>query len=255
MSLEAIFDVWFIGDTFVKKSFQGFKDMQLKAKSKNRAAEEAGEENVVLPYLYEFYNVFSYTQLGSSGIKSMLARIKNALKEGLNARDRLPRFLVIMLDKDVMDEIDIFEPEKAMLKNFHVVIQWLCRQVNILIKRKRLAISAKNPGAVFGDDPRVILVKMIRRAEFYSSNCRLGKMCAVRPKFNECLNTVAAKFDFYIMNVTTCNGRHHFDICGNLSESGKKCFWAEVDHLMERFDRNDIQLLPSGSRNGANKHA
>ena len=96
-------------------------------------------------------------------------------------------------------------------------------------------------------------MKMLRCAEFYSLNCILGKVCSCRTKFNEVVNAVAAENGHYIMNVTTCSGPEDYDICHNLSPVGAKHFWRELDHLMERFDRNEIQLLPANPRGKMNK--
>ena len=239
----------------LEATFRSFRDMKTKAKLKQKQPQqEAAATPVVLLYLYEFYNVTAYTQLASSGVKSIIARVMNALVEGLNSRPRLARYIVLMLDKDLIDEANVFHPEAAVIKTFDETLTELVRQVNLVIRRRREDLSLKNPGAVFGEDPKVIHVKMIRRAEFYSINCRLGKICSVRTKFNEVLNDVAARHEHYIMNVNVCDRRDHFDLCGNLSEKGKKILWGELDHLMERFDRNDIQLLPSVSRIPPNMH-
>ena len=218
--------------------------MQLKALMKNNLANNSGDGKVVLPYLFEFYNVMAYFQKESSGVRSLLARVLNALVAGLNEKPRLPRYIVVVLDMNLLDQINIWEPEAAVIKACNILACWLAKKINILIKRKRLSISEKNPGAVFGEDPRVIYVKMLRRAEFYPLSCHLGKVCAARTKFNESLNMAAAKFGHYIMNVSTCTRRDDFNVCGNLSEVGKKLFWRELDHLMERFDRNEIHLRP-----------
>ena len=79
-----------------------------------------------------------------------------------------------------------------------------------------------SPGAIFGDDPKVIFVKMLRRYEYYSGDSRLGKICVSHTKFNESLTLAAAKFDNNIMNVNTCARPDHFDICGNLSSGESK---------------------------------
>ena len=232
-------------------SFQTYKDMQLKAKSKNNFSGD--QQSAVLPYMYEFYNVFAFSQEKSSGVRSVLARIIFLLLEGLNSRPRLPRFIVVILDKDLMEELDLWEPEGPMIKAFNVVTHWLAKSINVLIRRRRVDISDKNPGAVFGDDPRVVFVKMIKRAEYYSANCLLGKICGARAKFNESLNAAVHDNEQHIMNVTGCMRRDDFDLCGNLSHSGMKIFWLEVDQLMERFDRNNLKLLPTPIRNNAGR--
>ena len=172
-------------------------------------------------------------------------RLINSLIEGLNKRPRLPRFVLFLVDNDIMDEMNTWEPDSVVIKNFNTILMWLGWQVNILFKRRCLDLSDRNPGAVFGNDPRIIWVKMLRRTEFYPLNSRLGKMCAICTKFNESMNMAVARNEHYIMNVTTCTSKHHFNVCVGLSEAGKKAFWREVNHLMEHFDRNEIQLLPA----------
>lgn len=202
--MEALFDVWFVGDTSLNSSSQAFKDMQLKAKAVIKFNEDEHLHKEVIPYFYEYYNVSMYTQLGSAGVRSVLGRILNSLLEAINKRPRLPRYVILLLDKDVIDEVNIWEPEAAVSKNFNSIIMWLCRQVNILIKCKRLEISSICPVAVFGEDPRIIFIKVLRRTEFYPLGCRLGKICAVRTKFNEAINMAAAAHKHNIMNIGTC---------------------------------------------------
>ena len=59
------------------------------------------------------------------------------------------------------------------------------------------------------------------------------------------------------MNVAACSMKHHFNLNGNLSEDGKAVFWRDLDHLIKRYDRNEIQLLPAPHRNAYNtsRHA
>ena len=173
------------------------------------------------PYLYEYYNVFAFMQIASSGVRSILARLLNSLIEGLNERQWLPRFLIIFLDMDLIDEINVWFPENAMVKAFNMVLCWLVRQVNMLIRRRCLEISDVMPGAVFGDDPRVIFIKTLRRYDYYSWDSQLGKICAAQAKFNNGINAVAVKQGYKVMNVSVCDRAEHFDVCGNLSETGK----------------------------------
>ena len=78
---------------------------------------------------------------------------------------------------------------------------------------------------MFGDHPRIIYVKILRRAKFYPPSTKIGKLCAIRARFNEILNTAVARCDQHIMNVATCSVEENFDQWGNLSECGKKAFW------------------------------
>ena len=204
------------------------------------------ENKVVMPYLFEYYNIHHYTKLDKEG--TILSRITNALNDAFIKRPRLPRYIIVLLDKDLLEDVNVWNPEKAVLKALDETVFWLFRMINLMIRRRKLDISERNPGAVFGADPKVIYVKMLCRAEYYPKNALIGKACSNRTRFNDCLNEAAAKFDNNIMNISICDAIAHYDHKGKLSEVGKTVFWQELDKLMERFDRNDIQLLPQGHR-------
>ena len=96
----------------------------------------------------------------------MLARIVNTLLEGLNSRDHLPRFIVVVLDKDIIEETNVYEPDSAVIKAYNTAIFHLAKQINLWIKRKRIYISGKNPGAVFREDVevcRILLTQLYSR--------------------------------------------------------------------------------------------
>ena len=205
---------------------------------------------VIMPYLFEFYNVHPFNKLDTDG--TVLGRIVNSLREVFNTRHQLPQYIIIFLDKDIMEEINVWEPEKAMMKNFNDAIFYIFKKVDLLVRRRKLDITERNPGAIFGADLKIIYTKMMRRAEYYPKSSKLGLMGAARAKFNECINEAAVQFDDHVMNVSACNLPSHYDSKGKLSEAGKTIFWEEFDDLMERFDRNEIELLPPNSRLAGN---
>ena len=161
-----------MGDKSLKNCFTTFEDMKTKPNKKRE---------IVIPYLYQYYNVINYTQ-PSTTRKSVMTNVVNSLIDGLNDRIRLPRFIIVVLDIDLIDKINIWEPEAAMNKNFNDVFTWIAWQFSINIKCRKLEITEKSPGAIFGDDPKVIYVKMLRRYEYYPRSSLLGKY--VQPEQN-----------------------------------------------------------------------
>ena len=183
--------------------------------------------------------------MASVGVRSAAARILNALMEAINSRPRLPRFLVIIMDFDIMKDFDFDDNLLKPYKDFYKVLHWLFRQVNLVLRRKKLLISDCRLGAMYGDHPTVIAVKLLRRVTTYSSAMKMGKMCMVRTKFNEAMNKAASEFGFRIMNITDCNEETDFDVWGNLTERGKTAYWHQMDRLIKQFDLHKIQLLPA----------
>ena len=72
----------------------------------------------------------------SSGTKHTVGRILNSLITGLNTRDRLPHMVVILIDKDLIEDVNIFDhrAEDIIAEN----LGWLFKQFDILIKKRKI---------------------------------------------------------------------------------------------------------------------
>ena len=94
-----IYDVWFIGDDFFRSIFP----MLLALK------QEALIHKTDLPCLYEYYNVYGNPMMMNSGVRHTIAQMINSVIKGLNSRERLPHFLVIIIDKDIIKDVNVFD--------------------------------------------------------------------------------------------------------------------------------------------------
>ena len=146
-NMQATYDVWFVGDSFLRELYNSHQALQNTPvpPSGRQTAAEAAE----IPYLQEFYNIhgFFYTSLGF--FKYATTRIRSSLIDGLNhekGSKRLPRYVVVMPDKDLLDDTDVKLPEAK--QDLAKIINWLSRQIDIAIIRKKLQLSEKKPGAV-----------------------------------------------------------------------------------------------------------
>ena len=233
-SVEAFFDLWIIVDQFLDSMTNVLQIMINEAK-----------ENRQLPRLYiqEFYNIHHFTDM--KDIKNPAAgRIYNSFVDVLNKRPRLPRFIIIIIDETfIIEDINVFEDDS--ITSLREEIHWLTKKVHLAIRRKRLNILEKKPGAIYGADPTVIYVRMIHRIDV---NLRRGSKkdeeMALRAKCNDALNDCVARLDQNILTINSCNTGSHFTNLGELSSKGKDAFWLELDNLLERFDRKDVKLLP-----------
>ena len=73
----------------------------------------------------------------------------------------------------------------------------------------------------------------------------MGRICAIRTKYNQILNDVAAEREHHIMNITDCTFQEHFTVWGQMSVAGQGMFWQQLDNLVEEFDAGRIELLPA----------
>ena len=113
----------------------------------------------------------------------------------------------------------------------------------MMIRRLRIHLLDKKPGAASGFDTSIIYVRMLKRVGSY--NGRMGHITQLRNKFNDALNNAVAKTGQHILTVNSCYSYEDFDCDGNLSSKGRKSFWLEIDELLQRFDTDKIKLWPN----------
>lgn len=95
-----------------------------------------------MPYLEKFNNIqSSYPTRSYMGMNST-AHILNAVIDALNTEDRLPRFLVLAVDMDVLR--DLKNSDHILDKHINAVVNFVTRQVEILVRRKKSQIMEKS---------------------------------------------------------------------------------------------------------------
>ena len=90
-SVEALQDVWMIGDQFLRVTMKELSAMAKKARTR-----KSGK-----PHIIQWYNVNGY--FAGMGIRGPL-KILNPVIYALNDINHLPKYLIIIPDKDLMTE-------------------------------------------------------------------------------------------------------------------------------------------------------
>ena len=129
-----IFNTWIIGDNVLQDLAQTWDAIKLKSTEKNASYK---------PYLMQYYNVVNMYKI-TSGVSKAVARILNALIETINAEQKLPRFLVVIPDKDLLSDINVFDGYAACAITNSV--DWLVKQIHVVISRKKSELMVKRPG-------------------------------------------------------------------------------------------------------------
>ena len=200
-------------------------------------------KNVVLPYLEEYYNVEPFYPITSDVKSNATSRIFNAVMDALNKDNKLPRFLVVLLDKDILSDLKLFD--FGLSKNIMAILNWLIHQINITVRRKKCHIRSMKPGALGSDDdPTTIFMDMIQRIGNFQKDSKITAYNDARFKFNSLLHKVVAKQQHKIMSIRSCTSPDHFDACGNLTNKGKIEFWLEADSLLERYNKQGDKITP-----------
>ena len=228
-SVTAIEDAWFVGDTFMDEIFRALNELKRIACILKTNP----------PYLYQFFNVFSYYQNKLSCVRGIV-RILNALIEGLNNRHRLPRLVVFIMDRDFISHINYFS--FRVTEVMETVFHWLAREVNKLIRRRKADLFDIKPGAILLDQTKIVWVKMIKRPYMDPQFQKFDSTFALRNKFNNAIKTVLADLKpiNYILNIKV--DERDFYPTGGLTEQGQRSFWREIDECLSLFDQDKINL-------------
>ena len=116
---SAVFDVWLVGDRFLREIWATL----LSTKS------QAAMQKKSKPYLFEYYNLQPFYPGVGNMTRSILTRILNKLIEALNEnRDHLPKYIIIALDKDLIEEVKFGGFGCKIV--FGRTITWLCDNIH-----------------------------------------------------------------------------------------------------------------------------
>ena len=215
--------MWFLGDAALKDWFTTFASMH----------KQAVEKNQPQPYLFAYYNLDHLYSNQMSDNRSLLARIINALIDKLNEHSHLPRYIVILIDKDLILNAQVFD--FGVCDTFEHTTRWLLNNIVCVIEQRKIDLHNKRPGSVVaGSEPRFIWVKAVVRPEIM-----LGKSTySLVGKFNMTLeDIVASNRHSHILKIDVQKDNTHFDRSRNLTPLGIINFWRDLDAQIKDFDR------------------
>ena len=76
-------------------------------------------------------------------------------------RKQLPKYLIVVPDKDIIQEIEV-ESDNAVVI-LQDITRWMVRQIDTVIRRKRLDFLGSKPGAVSSFLTKTVYVRMLHR--------------------------------------------------------------------------------------------
>ena len=223
-------DCWLIGDEFLGKTFGAFQEWHTDNAANN-------EEQ---PYLYEQYNVSCWNQSPLLN-QPRPAHILNSFMQGLNSSTKLPKYVIIIPDRDLIQGSK--KIEYGIICFTEEQLRWLFAQVTKAVIRRHDDLKSKRTGSLVSTyEPRIVWVNMIDRP--ISSNLYDKKVNGLHKCFNNIMGTFIKK-ERYMYNLKPELPSTHsmFTVDNKLSDVGKYEFWVEINRKMRLFDRHDIDLL------------
>ena len=225
-SVSPLESIWYVGDIFLEKVYSVLQEMintsmlnHNHTVSGSNCSPEDDDSTTKKLFLHDYFNNHHFADATS---EVAIGRIINALIIGMNENHILPKFLLIIPDTDIIDDVNIYEfgAHKALATN----LNWLSKQIEVTIRHKKMLNLENRAGTVSPEDTKVVYILMIKRLEHYPEESKMAKVCTLRSKFNELINEVAARTNSYVLSVRNCNKPKHFDHFGNLSSKGKRTF-------------------------------
>ena len=184
-NIQAEKDMWLIGASFLQEVYSTLADMKTQASNQKQP----------MPYIFEYYNVSSYTQHPFTAPKNVLLQMTNELVKGLNEHVRLPRMIVVIPDWDILRFIDHFAYGVSTVTG--ICLHWVINNMEHYIEARKDELRRKKLGAVTPNEPKIIWVMMFNRVNGTS------KMLAVRKKYNTVLEELLSKRRYhYVLDVS-----------------------------------------------------
>ena len=233
-NVDALKDVWMVGDVFLCDAMKELSTMTQAVRAKNKPA----------PYLYQMYNISGY--FASFGTKGPLNMI-NPLIDALNDNDHLPKLIITVPDKDIITITKYFNSQYVMGKIIHYIV----KQFDLFIKRRYQDLLDKHIGSVLLKYPKTIWIRMLKRPSVDNLKL-LNNAFNLRGKFNAVLEERLLDGDaenHHIMSIVVQD--EYFYNTGELSDNGKAQFWNEVSKAISKFDIGKITLNLRNHQNNA----
>ena len=105
------------------------------------------------PYIYQQYKIKHLFQPSSGTADGTMENLLKSFSEALNNDNVLPEYLLIIPDRDIILDINYFEPGTMYFIDQH--LQWLARQFDRIITDRRERLRKICPGAV-GEQPKIV---------------------------------------------------------------------------------------------------
>ena len=123
--------------------------------------------------MHDYFNVQAFNNTLATGVKLATTRIVNSLLEAVNRKDlhHLPKILLVIIDKDLMTDLEIHTSN--VVATMRDLVQWLMRQLDMVIRRKRMELLEHKLGAASGYTTKLIFVRMPRRVGSFFLNPRV----------------------------------------------------------------------------------
>ena len=183
------------------------------------------------PFLYQMFNIFYFFSSQLISGRNALLHNFNAFAEGLNRRTYLPKYVLVLLNQDILKMVDYDLP--GLTKQPAHCVNWLATQLNREIESKKEKMFKKRHGSLHKSDVEPMLIWVELFDQPYTRN-----------QFNKAINEMAVREkNCRVLRIESL-GICHFDTMGRLNFIRKQQLWHEINYHMEQFYKSKTDLNP-----------
>ena len=207
--IKGLDDLWFLGDTFVATSFR-------------RNFKKIPAERLFCKQTFEVSAFCSSRQCDSN--QNVISRLLNSLALGINSSTKLPKYLVIMCDEDIITYLRY--THYGISSMYGTLLEYLAKEINQMLHTRIEQLPKK---AKRREEPFIYWLAL----PFH----RCFTFNAPRAKFNASLNAVVKAYGN--MRVMKLKDFWNFDDTslvhpnGCLTETGYSAIWKSVDSAVK----------------------
>ena len=241
-------DLWLVGDDSLRTWFPILQEIR----------SESVKRNSKPPFMYDCYNVFPFYTGSSGPLKDTLTRILSSLTEGFNRREKLPRYIMFIIDKDLLESLTPLE-DFGVTEGITALFNWVAKLCERLVCTRKDNLLDHRMGAVCYDT-KICWLKMIQRPFISYSPAvnkerfdrstskyfeRVSQVLGSRRKNNAAIDELALKMNHYVVEIKDFNAYQDFDKFGKLTKLGKSHYWKQLDKQLKDYEKKIITWKPS----------
>ena len=134
------------------------------------------------PFVYQNYNVQVFFK-SSLRPDPCVAKVLNSLMEGLNSTPKLPKYIFVVPDSDVIEDTAYYDFGVMLL--LEEQLDWLFAQMEKYVTRRRDNLKEKRADSILMSthEPRFIWIAMIDRP--FTTDYKLKRILDLKNRFNE----------------------------------------------------------------------
>ena len=208
--VPALESIWFIGDQFAAKTF-GLHFQQNESK---------------VFYTKENFDNLLFTRFNLDLGSNIIGRMRNAFIDALNAKDHLPKMIVMVPDSDIIDGTN--HPQSGISLILGKILDYLVEEMNRLIsaRREQLLKKCKKYG-----QPHIIWIQPPKHVNMRDNENR--------HKFNECIESLLPHYkdvSYLKLKDRWDYKREQLYMNGKFTAEGLSSYWESIDSAIKYWE-------------------